>query len=354
MWSLEFTHASYTPHLIGAMAILFFIYLLLVWRRNKKLQLRSEKNVGRIFSALRLICFSLSVTLVGLGIGLLLLKPYLKIYEPYSEYEPLDIVFADDKSTSILAQATSNPCGPTRLDVARHEIEKFISLLKEKNSDRVGLVIFTRFGYRVVPVLTKDYRLFSKIFNATDEREVQSGGLLSGTNQWDAVLEATKVFKKDSLNKRILIVITDGEPDAPEEILDKSRAEALKALSELGKISTYVIGIGDPEVRYPIPKKKDQDGCPLEFYVQMEGPENGQIIFTKPDILELEGLARELGGIYRHSRTGSDLAELLNDAVNKERVLVGIKFKNVYHDLTTYLIWSVLLFLAITVLLKSP
>src|SRR3989344_2735356 len=139
MTSIDFTYASYLPHvLIGTVAI-FFLYLSLVWRRNRKLRRRSSRNEGRIFSTFRLLLFAFTVMLIGLGIGLLLLKPHLKTSEPYPEYEPLHIVIASDASLSMLAQATPDPCGPSRRDAEVREVDAFVSTLKEKNTDLLGL-----------------------------------------------------------------------------------------------------------------------------------------------------------------------------------------------------------------------
>jgi len=354
MTSVEFTHAAYFPYLLAGTVAIFTLYLLLVWRRNRKLRHRSTHNEGRIFGTFRLLLFALTVTLVGFGIGLLLLKPHVKMRETYPEYEPLHIVIASDASLSMLAQATPDPCGPSRRDVEIREVDAFMAMLAEKNTDRLGLVAFARFGHRVVPVLTNDYPLFMRVFrDVMDEDDIRNG-FLQGTNHWDAALEATKIFRKDASHKRVLVILTDGEPDGPPDILAERRVQALKALSELGAISLYLIGVGDPETRYPIPLSRDAWGCPMEFYTQTEGEGVGQFMLTRPNVTELGILAEELGGVYRHSRTGSELKTMLNDVVMRERVMIGTKYRDAYHDLTTYVIYAILLLLVVAVTLKTP
>ena len=352
--SIEFTHPSYLPHILIASALIFGFYLALIWRRNRALRRHSLLNQGRIFSAVRLLAFSCAVALIGLGIGFLLLKPYLRSREALPEYEPLHIVIAVDASLSMLAQATADPCGPSRRDVAADEVDAFMTSLEAKRTDMVGLVVFARFGYRVVPVLTSDYRLFMRVFREVMGEDFIQWGFLQGTNHWDAALESLKVFQSDMARKRVLVILTDGEPDGPSKILNERREQALKALSEFGEVSLYLVGIGDPGTRYPIPLARDARRCPIEYYVQTKGENIGQFLLTAPDTVELGILAEELGGTYRHSRTGSELRDMLQDIVERERVSIGTKYHETYHDLTTYLIWTILTLLMVAVITKSP
>ncbi|MDO8558398.1 MAG: VWA domain-containing protein [bacterium] len=351
MDSIAFTHGAYLPYVLAAAASILVICLLAVRRRNKILAMRGS-YAGRVFRTWRLFLYACAISLVGLGIGVLLLGPHAKLTEPQTEYEPLDIVIARDLSLSMLAQASDDRCGPSRFTVARQEEKEFLRMIEERGVDRLGLVVFSRFGYRMVPVLTRDYVFFRRVSGTIDEELIPD--LLGGTNHWDAALEATKIFKKESPHKRLLVIMTDGEPDGPPNILAERRVEALTALSELGKVSVYIIGIGDPAVSYPIPKTREKNGCPGELYVQTEGEEVGQIIFTKPDTVSLAMLASELGGTYRHSRTGSELAGMLHNIVTEERVPIGTKYVTRYQDLTKYVLWGTLGLLFISVLLKSP
>lgn len=349
---IEFTHSSFLPYVIFSAFVVFLAYVMLVRRRNRVLRLRSPKNSGRIFGTFRLGCYTVTIALIALGVGLSLLQPYQKRVEPYTEYEPLDIVLAEDLSLSTLAQATPDPCGPSRLAVMRREMLGFVELLEKERKDRVGLVVFARLGYRLIPALTTDYHFVRSGIEESDENFVRS--LMQGTNTWDAVVEAAKMFNKKSQNKRVLVILTDGEPDAPPEVLAESRTEALTALSELGKISIYVIGIGDPSANYPIPEKRQSDGCPSEFFTQTEGDGSGQIIFTRPDQAALGMLAEQLGGTYRHSVSGKELTALLSESVGKERVPIGTKYREMYADLTEYIIWAVLFLMFVSMIIKSP
>ncbi len=351
--AVEFTHASYLYHVIFASLAILVAYVVLMWRRAGKLRAYSRNISGRIYRPIRVLIYAHVLALIGFGIGLLLLKPYLRTEELYIEYQPNHIVLADDKSLSVLAQATDDPCGPSRLDVAQQEVAEFMEMLEEQKTDKIGLIIFARFGYRVIPVLTRDYRLVSRVLNEVQEAEIQNG-LLQGTNHWDAVLEATKIFDKKAANKKILIILTDGEPNGPEEILADRRVRALKALSELGEVSTYIVGVGDPSLDYPIPKSRDEEGCPIEYYAQTEGSETGQIVFTRPDVNELEMMSRELGGTYIHSFASGELANVMHDIVLEERVAIGEQTNVTYKDLSRELA-IVLFFLTIfLVVIKSP
>lgn len=352
MGPIELNHADYLPLVLAATIAVFLLYLFLARRRNRLLKLRSSKNTGRIFNTTRLALYGLALSLATLGIGLILLRPHVKLFTEYPVYEPLDIVIADDMSLSMLAQSGDNECGPSRLTVARQEEERFLRMLELNRADRVGLVVFARLGYRLIPVLTKDYANVRRVYTMADESFVME--ILQGTNHWDAVVEATKIFDPRSKHKRVLVIVTDGEPDAPPEVLRTSRTEALKRLSELGEVAVYILGVGNPGVEYPVPKSRDLNGCPAEFIVQEEGLEIGRIITTRPSVSELNRLAREFGGTYHHSEKGTELSDMLRKVVEAERVQIGTERKEGSKDLTEYFIWAVLLLLVMAATLKNP
>lgn len=361
MSSLEFANASVLPYVFLGVLVTVAAGLWWMWRRTGIVRFFGRKG-GRIYGSARILCFLLALALTGLGLGLLLAEPYLERHETYPVYEPLAIAVVTDISKSMLAQATENPCGSSRLDVLESEVGKFVGYLNRRKAtglaaDKLALVLFARFGYRAIPVPTDDYALFLGLFT----QEMLPANVLTmmeGTNHWHAVERALEVFRLHRVSgKRVMLVLTDGEPDGPEEILVENRDKALRDLSELGAVSVYVIGVGDPDARYFIPLKRLPNGCPdmeVGYLVQREGPDADELIDTRTDVVKLRELARELGGSYVHSGEMTDLASLLRGIVETERETIGTIVRTERVDLTEYLIIATLVFLGLFLLLKTP
>jgi hypothetical protein len=270
-------------------------------------------------------------------------------------FEPFQIVVSIDISKSMLAPSTSDPCSPSRLELAVQEVENLIDVLEQQASDRVALVVFARFAYPAIPVLTDDYQLFRRRL----EKETLRENVLSmpeGTNYWHAVEQSVPVLDLEKPHKKMLVILTDGETDAPKEVLALSKTEAFRAISQTG-IGVYVVGIGEPGMRHPVPVKRRADGCPDKgqgYMVQTEGPDKGRVMTTATDTGALMALAEELGGAHVHSRTGSDLADKMKIILEDARVKVGLKYKTTYMDLSEYMIMFVLFMMAVLVTLKTP
>jgi hypothetical protein len=254
------------------------------------------------------------------------------------------------------AQVTAPPCEPTRLYVAAREVESFIKVLEQHNADRVALVMFARYAYPAIPVLTDDYYLFKRRFR----KEMLLENVLTmteGSNHWDAVERALPIFDPEDPYKKIIIIITDGDPDAPEEIIKQSRKKALKDKARFDSIEVFVVGVGEPDIRYPVARQWRADGCPDEekgYIVQTDGVDSGRIMTTVTNRYALGALAKDLGGEFVHSTSGSELAEKLKEIIGKERVKVGERYKTSYADMSEHLLIGLLALMAAIVIIKTP
>jgi hypothetical protein len=340
-----------------------------VWlRRRRRLISFYGRAAGFIHGQFRGFCYVMVLTSISLGLGLLVCKPYLKKKVPLDLLAPLHIVLTVDISKSMLAAATATPapptakgtalpsCSPTRLGMAVQEVTSFIHLLEQHQLDKIALVVFARYAYPAIPVLTDDYHLFTRRF----EKEMLLENVLTmveGTNHWFAVERALAVFPDDSSHRKLLIIVTDGDPDAPPQVLAESKAAAREGLQRSEDLGVYVVGIGDPGVRQPVPRRWRADGCPdfgSGYIMQSGGPDAGRIMTTLTDPAALRTLAEELGGQYIHSATGSDLAEQLAEIVAQERRKIGVRYAISYIDLSEFLIMGMLALLAVLVILKTP
>lgn len=352
---LHFAHGELLGTAATLVAAVFLASLWHAWRRHRVLRWSSRTLPGSIYSTGRIVLAGFLTTAAVSVIAGLLLQPYLRTQTLRTEYEPLHIVIATDASFSMLSQATVEPCGPSRLRMAQNEIFKLLDFLQERKTDKVALVMFTRFGYRLIPVLTTDYNAVRKVLGEFTEAEIASGGLLSGTNHWDAVKESTIIFEPGSRSKRILIIVTDGEEDGPPEILKKSREEALKAKSELGEMSVYIVAIGESiSYPFPIPLKKEANGCPAEYMVQKEGEGEGTIVMSQSEPWFIRALAVQMGGEYIRAWDGNELTEALRNIVERERISISQKALYTDRDLSRELLLALLAVLVLLVIVKSP
>ncbi|MDP3963643.1 MAG: hypothetical protein Q8Q39_04050, partial [bacterium] len=141
------------------------------------------------------------------------------------------------------------------------------------------------------------------------------------------------------------------------DILAENREKVLRSLCEAGEISIHIVGVGDPDAEYFIPLKRLPDGCPdrdAGYLVQREGPGKDQLINTRADTVALQELARELGGTYAHSQTGSEVSKMVADILAMERVVIATQHRVEYTDLTEYLVMAALVLLGALLILKTP
>ncbi|HXV26822.1 MAG TPA: VWA domain-containing protein [Candidatus Paceibacterota bacterium] len=354
MGELHFVHSQYLTAAAISVAAVFLLYIRYAWRRSGALAWASRTMRGRVYGTARFMAYGLLATAVGGLVALLLLQPFLRTRSYVTKYEPVHIVIAMDASLSMLAQTGMDPCGPSRLQMAKQELNNFLDLLRRQGTDKIGLVVFTRFGYQMVPLLTDDYRLVGRLVGEFGHAEIASGMLLSGTNHWDAVLKSVQLFEPDSGAQRILIILTDGEPDGPEEILAESRTQALSALSASGGTGVYVLGIGIPYELFPIPSKRDARGCPEEYMVQTEGDEAGRLVLTSMDRIFLRMMTQELGGEYWNAYDGDELKNAMRAIVERTRIPESREIQYADRDLSRELLITLMAALLLLVIVKSP
>jgi len=140
--------------------------------------------------------------------------------------EGIDIVFTLDISTSMKAEDLK----PNRLEAAKDVAENFIS---KRVSDRIGLVLFARKSFTMVPP-TLDYELLKRLLE-----DVQMGTVEDGTAIGMGIATAVNRLKESEAKSKIIILLTDGQNNSGE--IDPVTAADL-AVSYGIKI--YTIGAG--------------------------------------------------------------------------------------------------------------
>lgn len=140
--------------------------------------------------------------------------------------EGIDIVLTLDISTSMKAEDLK----PNRLEAAKNVAEDFID---KRISDRIGLVLFARKSFTMVPP-TLDYDLLKRLLG-----DVEMGVVEDGTAIGMGIATAVNRLKESEAESKIIILLTDGQNNSGE--IDPVTAADL-ALSY--DIKIYTIGAG--------------------------------------------------------------------------------------------------------------
>lgn len=145
----------------------------------------------------------------------------------------IDIALAIDISSSMSTSQFGPTRGTTRLDATKKVVSDFIN---QRKDDRIGLVVFQEQALSLSP-LTLDYRALTQLVSGLD-----SNLLPDGTAIGLGLSEALNMLRDSTAASRIVILLTDGEENAP-SISGRDAAQIAAAL----KVRVYTIGlVGDP------------------------------------------------------------------------------------------------------------
>jgi len=140
--------------------------------------------------------------------------------------EGVDIVMVLDTSTSMRAEDFR----PNRFEAARAVGAEFI---RERTSDRVGLVVFAAKAYTQAP-LTLDYDFLLEMLE-----EVEVGVIEDGTAIGTALAMAVNRLKDTAAESKVIILLTDGQNNRG-ELSPETAAEVAHTLN----VRIYAIGVG--------------------------------------------------------------------------------------------------------------
>lgn len=140
--------------------------------------------------------------------------------------EGIDITLALDVSGSMLAEDFR----PNRLDAAKTLAKEFI---EERETDRIGLVIFAGESFTQCP-LTTDYSVLLDLLS-----KVKMGVLKDGTAIGEGIANAVNRMKTSDSKSKIMILLTDGVNNMG-SIDPETAAEIARTFG----IRIYTIGVG--------------------------------------------------------------------------------------------------------------
>ena len=196
-------------------------------------------------------------------------RPQLCVSDASVRTFGIDIMLALDCSTSMLAHDfTLDGVRASRIAIVKRVVENFI---KKRNSDRIGIVVFSGRAYLQCP-LTTDYAALLDFLN-----RIEAGMIEDGTAIGDGIGLAVKRLKDIEAPSKVVILLTDGRNNAG-TVDPLAAAQAAAAFG----IKVYTIGAGSlGTVPYPVqdvfgntvfqPVQIDIDDTLLEKIAQATG-----------------------------------------------------------------------------------
>ncbi len=233
--------------------------------------------------------------------------------------EGVEIIIALDVSNSMLAEDIR----PSRLAKAKRAISR---LLDNLQNDKIGLIVFAGDAYTQVPVTT-DYTATKMFLSSINTDFVPKQGTAIG----EAIHLAMKSYSPDNEQKKVLIILTDGENH------EDNPVQAAKEAKEKG-ILVYTIGMGLNKGA-PIPIKGRSD---------YRKDKNGTVIITKLDEATLVKVAQAGGGIYiRANNAKVGLSNLYKEIEKLDKTELETVVYSEYEDNFQYFIGIALFLLLI-------
>ncbi|MGM9819200.1 MAG: vWA domain-containing protein [Candidatus Onthomorpha sp.] len=248
-------------------------------------------------------------------------RPQTHFSKDEKSIEGIDIVFALDVSTSMLAEDFK----PNRLESAKSVIERFIDA---RTSDNMGIVVFAGEAYTKCPS-TIDHNILLQLLSATESGEIDDGTAIG-----DGLATAINRIKDSKSKSKVIILVTDG-------VNNMGAIDPLTAANiakEYG-IRVYTIGIG--KMGYaPYPYQ-------TPFGKQYQNVE------VKIDEPLLKEVAKATGGKYFRSTENSSLKAIFEEIDTMEKSKIDVSFYREYTDVGQRLILVVVALLVAEALLRK-
>ncbi len=274
---------------------LYLVYLTFLKKTKIKSSLRiSSVNAFKKWHQRgRIVFFKINQALLLISLAFFILalaRPQRADSQVKRTLEGLDIVIVMDISDSMLIE-DMKPLN--RLESAKQTLADFI---KQRQSDRIGVVIFAGEAFTLVPP-TLDYQLIldrvSQITTAASAR------IKDGTAIGVGVASGAARLKDSQAKSRVMIFMTDGENNSgtidPETGLEIAKGYGIKI---------YTIGIGrSGPTRIPV-YTKDLFGNKVKQYQPFESTVNDEL---------LTQMAKVTGGKYYRASQEDSLSGIFKE-----------------------------------------
>ena len=235
--------------------------------------------------------------------------------------EGIDIVFAMDVSTSMLARDFN----PDRISAAKDIAIEFIA---QRPTDRMGIVVFAGESYTQCPLTTDRATLINLM------KEVQTGLIDDGTAIGNGLATAVARIKDSDAKSRVVILLTDGVNNSG-EVAPETAAD----IAQTYGIRLYTIGVGSVgNAPYPVM---------TPFGVQV------QQIPVELDEKLLQSMAQATGGRYFRATDNTKLSEIFGEINKMEKARTTVDSFPVYKELFPKFALLALILLLAELLLRT-
>lgn len=292
-----------------------------------------NRSIGKgIIFFLRLLAIALLI--VGLA------RPRLGKSYSESEESGIDIVLAVDVSYSMAALDLSKDKQNlrTRLDAVKEVIESFI---KQRPSDRIGMVVFAANPFVVSPLTLNHQWLLD---NISERVEL---GVIDGTQTAIGTAIATSVNRLKNLKNsksRIIILLTDGDNNAG-EISPILAAEAAASFDT--KIYTIAAGreglVSTAAIRQNGTVVRDSKGNPVPSSTSR----------SSVDEKSLKKISEITGGQFYKANNYGELQNIYKSIDKLEKSTVKIRNLTEYEEVFAYSVFAALALLLLERLLAN-
>ena len=316
------------PYLLWLLAVPLLLVLRYLWvelkDRRPHLRVSSldawKAGGGTWLAWLRHVPFVLRIAALSLII-VAIARPRSSTQMERVDTEGIDIVFAMDVSTSMLARDFQ----PDRLSAAKDIAIEFIA---QRPSDRMGIVVFAGESYTQCPLTTDRATLINLM------KEVQTDLIEDGTAIGNGLATAVARMKDSDAKSRVVILLTDGVNNMG-EIDPGMAAEIAKTYG----IRVYTIGVGaNGEAPYPV---QTPWGIELRNYpVEIDEP-------------LLKDIASATGGRYFRATDNTKLSEIYAEIGQMDKTRTTVDSFPVYKDLYKNYALAALLCLLLEMLLRA-
>ncbi len=221
------------------------------------------------------------------------------------ELSGIDIVLSIDLSGSMRAADLQ----PTRLAAAKEVVAEFI---RRRRSDRIGVVVFGREAYTVVPP-TLDYTVLQRMVDALSLELIDGSGTAIG----DGLGTALNRLRRSDARSKVVVLLTDGSNNAGH--VDPREAAQL-AMALRAKVYTVLVGQSDEA---PVQEGVDLAGRPV--YNTQRFPVDPQL---------LEEIARQTGGEFFRAADRATLERSFHrilDQLERSKIAdAGVRYGELY------------------------
>jgi Ca-activated chloride channel family protein len=242
--------------------------------------------------ALRHISFLLRLGAIALVI-VVIARPQASNTWQNSKSEGIDIVMALDVSGSMLAQDLK----PNRLEAAKKVASEFMA---DRESDRIGLVIFAGESFTQVP-LTTDHGVLLNLLH-----EIKPGMIEDGTAIGLGLANAVNRLKDSDSKSKVIILLTDGSNNRG-QIAPITAAELAKSYG----IRVHTIGVGTR-------------GKALAPVINQFGQQKLDYVDVDIDEKTLTQIADITGGHYFRAVDNASLKSIYSEIDKMEKSMISV------------------------------